>query len=167
VADPLTLITLASGAISAVGAISAGNAASASSYYNAELSERDAYVSEQNIKTNNALTRIDVDAKRRDDKRMLSSIRASYGASGLSLAGSPLDVLADTSMDMAFDQRQMTYEGEVRGREGALQTLGAQESAVLNKAEGSSAKTAGYINAAGAAVGAYGTNLSRKPTRTG
>ena len=147
-------LALAGTAISAVGMIQSANAQSAAARHNAQLADRDAIVAEQNRKLALRTARIDAEDKRRNSRRVLASIRAQYGASGLSLAGSPLDVLEDTAVEQELDAQRVEFEGRARGREGALQALGLQKDA-------SSAKTAGYIGAFGTALSGVGTALSR------
>lgn len=156
-----TALAIGGTAISAIGAIQSANAQSAAARYNAQIADRDAVVAEQNRKLALQTARIDAEDKRRDNRRVLARIRTQYGASGLSLAGSPLDVLEDTAVEQELDAQRVEFEGRARGREGALQVLGLQEDAALSRAEASSAKTAGYIGAFGTALSGAGTALSR------
>lgn len=161
VTPALIALTAASGAIGAYGAYASGQAASAAASYNARLQERDAYVAEQNRQAVIEQTRIAAEDSRRDNRRELASIRAAYGASGLDLAGSPLDVLQDTATEQELDTRRVEYEGSTRAREGALQILGLREGANLSRMEGRNARRAGTLSAIGAATGGAGRTLER------
>lgn len=144
------VFTIIGGIASAVGAIQSANAQAAAADYNAKIADRNAIVAEQNRQLALQTASIDADEKRRENRRNLSSMRAAYGASGLDLAGSPLDVLTDSATEMELDAQRVEYEGRVRGREGALEVLGYQEKATLSRMEKKSAKTAGMIGAIGA-----------------
>lgn len=150
-----------SGVIGAFGAIQAGNAQAAAGEYNAKVAERNNVIADQNRQIAVRQADIDAEDKRRENRRTLSAIRAAYGSSGLELAGSPLDVLEDSALESELDAQRIEYEGRVRNREGAIQMLGLQEQANLDRMGAKSARTAGYINAAGAIAGGAGRALSR------
>lgn len=156
-----TALAIGGTAISAIGAISAANAQARAAEYNARTAERDIVVADQNRKLAIEQARIDAEDKRRENRRVLASMRASYGASGLELAGSPLDVLEDTAVEQELDAQRIEFEGRARGREGALQMLGLQESATLSRMEGRSARTAGIMGAIGTGLSGAGNVLSR------
>lgn len=141
-------MTLVSGAISAVGAIQAGNAQAAAAQRDAAIAERNQKIADQDRIQAIRTAEINAEDKRRANKRQLASMRAAYGTSGFELAGSPVEVLADASVDMALDERRVAYEGQVRNREGALQMLYLQEDAAQSRASASNYKRAGYMNAA-------------------
>lgn len=156
-----TALSIGSTVLGAVGAISSANAQASAARYNAEVAERDAVVADQNRKLALDQSRIDAEDKRRENRRVMASIRTQYGASGLSLAGSPLDVLEDTAVEQELDAQRIEFEGRARGREGALQMLGLQEEATLSRMEASSARRSGYMNAIGTGLSGAGTTLSR------
>lgn len=150
-----------SGVIGALGAIQSANAQAAAAEYNAKISERNSAIVDQNRKQAVETSEIAASDKRRENRRVLASMRAAYGTSGLELAGSPLDVLEDTAVEQELDTQRIRYEGRLRAREGAIQMLGLREDATLSRMEGKAAKTAGYIGAAGQLVGGVGTALTR------
>lgn len=150
-----------SGVIGALGAIQSANAQAAAAEYNAKIQERNAIIADQNRKQAVQTAEITAEDKRRDNRRILASMRAAYGTSGLELAGSPLDVLEDTAVEQELDVQRIRYEGRARSREGAIQMLGLREDATLFRMEGKAAKTAGYIGAAGQIVGGIGTAFTR------
>lgn len=143
------ILSVVSGVIGAVGAIQSANAQAAASEYNAQIQERNSKISEQNRKFNVDTARIASEDKARENRRTLASMRAAYGASGLDLAGSPLEVLADASTEMALDERRVAYEGYTRNRDSQIEQIGYGEQATLNRMEGKAAKTSGYITALG------------------
>lgn len=157
----------ASTAISAVGAIQSASAASAqakaqanAAAYNQAVAERNQQIAAQKRQLTIQQAQVDAEDKRRENRRRLSEIRANYGASGLALAGSPLDVLEDSALELGTDVRRIEHQGQVAGYEGALQILGLRDEATLASMErqsalsrASSARTAGFINSAGAIAG--------------
>lgn len=153
--------SIASGVIGAVGAIAQGQAQKRAADYNAAIDERNAVIAGQNRKLTIETADIAARDKERENRRIIHSISAAYGSSGLELAGSPLDVLQDTAMEQAVDVQRIRYEGYVRAREGAIQILGLHEDATLKKMEGKAAQTAGYIGAAGSIFGGVGGALQR------
>jgi len=133
------VLGIAGGVISAMGAIQAANAQAASAQYNAK-------VAESNRRAALRQTQVAVEDKQAENRRQLGSIRAAYGASGLMLDGSPLDVLEDTAQEQAFDVAKIRYKGK-------MQAEGYSEQAALYRLEAKSAKRAGWIGAGSALIG--------------
>ena len=156
-----TIASAVSGVIGAIGAIQQGNAAAASAEYNAKIAERNATIVENNRAITVRQSEVDAEEKRRENRRTLSSVRAAYGASGLELAGSPLDVLEDSALELELDASRIEAEGKMRSSEMAAQGIGLREDANLSRMSGRAARSAGYINAAGALFGTVGRTLSR------
>lgn len=156
-----TALSLGGTALGAVGTIQQANATASAARHSAAVADRDAFVADQNRKLALEQGRIDAEDKRREDRRILSSIRAAYGSSGLELAGSPLDVLEDTSLEQELGTRRVEFESRARGREGALQMLGLSENAALDRNRASSAKRSGFTSAVGVGLSGVGTTLSR------
>lgn len=144
---------------SAVGAVQQGAAAANAARHNAAVADRDAYVAAQNRELTLRQARIDVEDKKRENRRTMARIATQYGASGLELAGSPLDVLADTSTELALDTRRIGYEGKVRGRESALQVLGLQEDASMSRVSARNSKRGGFLAGAGALLSGVGAGV--------
>lgn len=127
------LATVASGAISAAGAMSAGQAQANASVYEAQVAQRNAKIARNQAET-------DQEDQRRENRRQMGAMRAAYGASGLELAGSPLDVLADTAIEQELDVARIGYRGELRA-------IGEKDKADAALAAASNAKKAGQIGA--------------------
>lgn len=140
----------------AVGAIQSANAQADAAEYQAQVDERNALIADQNRKHNLRTAEIAAEDKRRQNRRVLASMRAAYGASGIELAGSPLDVLEDTALEQELDVERIRFEGRVKYREGAIQMLGLRENAALSRSSAKSAKRAGYIKAAGSVLSGVG-----------
>ena len=146
-ADPVTLLVGASAVIGAAGSLYTGAASASAANANAKAEEQNATYRAQDRITAIRSAEIAADDKRREHRRQYAALRAAYGSSGLELAGSPLDVLADTSMEMAVDQRRVEYEGQVQGRDLAIGVNASKNSASMYRSQSSSSMTAGYLNA--------------------
>lgn len=155
------LASVVSGVVGAMGAMQQAEAQARAAEYNAKIQERNALIADQNRKQ--AIETADVAAtdKRRDNRRVMAQMRAAYGASGIEMAGSPLDVLEDTALEQELDTQRIKYEGTLRAREGAISMLGMREDATLQRMEASSARSAGGIAAIGSLVGGVGNALTR------
>lgn len=142
-------ITAVSAFVSAQGQKAQAQAQSAMYDYEAAIAERNKIVAEQDRLQAIRTAQIEAEDKARENRRRLSSIRAAYGSSGLEMSGTPLEVLSDSAVEMALDERRIKYEGKVRGREGALRALGLQESAAMSNLSSENAKLTGRMAVAG------------------
>lgn len=159
--EPLFLIgALAGGAMEAVGAITEGNAIAGAERRNAAIQQQNKIIADDTRKINIRTAEIDAEDKRRENRRTLASIRAAYGASGIELTGSPLDVLRDTAAEIELDAGRIESEGRARNREGALEMLGYETETGNSLMAADNAQTAGMIGALGAGVGTF-TKLTR------
>jgi hypothetical protein len=140
------VLGIVGGAVAALGAIQSANAQAAAANYNAKVAKR-------NRDEAIGQTHAAIADKVMENNRQMGSIRAAYGASGLQLDGSPLDVLEDTATEQAYDVAKIRYKGR-------MQAAGYSEQAALSKLEAKSAKTAGYIGAASAIIGGVSTGIS-------
>lgn len=62
---------------------------------------------------------VDTADVRRNNLRNLGAIHAAYGASGLAMEGSSLDVLMDTAVEGEISARRTMYQARVRGMDAA------------------------------------------------
>lgn len=127
---------IAGTAISAIGAIRAGQAQAAAANYNAQVAERNAFISRDQAAADEQRQRIQA-------RRKLGAMRAAYGASGISLEGSPLDVLEDSAAEAELDALTIRYKGGV----GAM---GYEAEAGAQRARAKNATTESYYNAGAA-----------------
>jgi len=121
-------LQLAAGVVSGLGAVQQLNAQAAASEYNARVADR-------NARTVLQQTESEAESQRREGRRKLSAIRAQYGASGLTMEGSPLDVLEDSAMEVELDVQKTRYKGH-------MEALGYTEKAKLSRLQAESAKDA-------------------------
>jgi hypothetical protein len=134
--------TIAATAMQAVGALSQGMQAKNAAKYNAKLAEQNAAMARDQANA-------DAQAQQRDARRTIGLARANYGASGVTLEGSPLDVLEQSAALAELDRQTILYKGEVRA-------TGYGNEAALEKHRGKTAMMEGIMGAGSAIVMGYG-----------
>jgi hypothetical protein len=131
-----TALGLAGTAFQAIGAIQSGNAAKAAGDYNASLYERNAQIAAQNAQAQE-------DRQRRLSAMRAGASRAAVGGSGVSLAGSPLDILESNAAQEELDALMIRWNG-------ANEVTNLRASGALAAAQGRNAQRAGYMSAGSA-----------------
>lgn len=139
-------LSAASAVAGTVGAISQANAQRSAATYQAQIADRNAILARRQ-----AAQKADDHAL--ENRRTLSAIRAAYGTSGLSMEGSPLDVLENAAVDGQLDINRALYKGAVNARN-------EQERAIAARATADAASPVGGIvssvfRAGGSIVGMY------------
>lgn len=130
----LPYLAAAGSVVSAVGAVSQGNAADAAGRYNAQLAQQNAVLSRKQAREEERRFRVDT-------SKRIGAMRAAYGATGVTMDGSPMDVLESSLYTSELDALTI--------REGGRASAAAYESeATLARLQGRSARRAGYISAA-------------------
>lgn len=132
-ADPATLALVGAG-VSVTGALQSGRNAETLGNYNAQIDEQNAVVARQQAA-------VDEMRQRRMGRKRTGAIRAAVGASGIQMAGSAMDALADSIMEEELDAATIKYQGELKAR-------GLRQSATGSRFEGQAAKQLSYANAA-------------------
>lgn len=128
------VLGIAGGVISAIGSIQAAMATKATADYNEKVANR-------NHKAALDQTYSAIEDQQIKNRQMLGSIRSAYAANGFTMSGSPLDVIADTTVEQSFDIAKIKYQGKMKAE-------GYSEEAALAHLRGESAMPAGYIGAA-------------------
>src|SRR5262249_17978648 len=129
----------AAGVFGAIGALQSGENAQKAASYNAALARQqaDATLSQ---------TAADADRQRRLGLLTQGRARAGYGASGITVAGSPLDVLAASAAENELDVQTINYRGNLRA-------AGLRDEAALDEFSGRTARQQSYISATAALLG--------------
>jgi hypothetical protein len=142
-------LTVIGGLVSAVGTVMQAQAASAAAEQNAKIADYNAQVAERNRAT--ALAQADSESRdlARQHRRQLAQIRVAYGTSGLTMEGTPLDVIEDTALEQELDQEKTRYKGQLRAIGYQDEENNYKMKAELHRMEAKSAKTAGFIGAVG------------------
>lgn len=106
--------TAVSGIMGAMGALAEGSAKEAAANQNATIAGYNRSVALRNRGV--VLSQANADAKdsQLELTRNLSTIRAAYGANGLALEGSPIDVINDTATEKSYDTTKILYKGDVQ-----------------------------------------------------
>lgn len=141
--------------------------------YNRAVTDRNIEIARTRRKQQVREAEIAAEDKRRENRRILSRMRAGFGNSGLALTGSTLDVLEDSATELELDAQREEYQGQIGGYESALDILGLESEAQIYDLEADAARSrrrkarlAGLIGAgaAGASGGAkaLGTDYAKE-----
>lgn len=141
-----TVLTGLSALVGAAGSIASGRQQAAANRYNAQVADQNA---QRAILTSEAEAARSGDQNRR---RLASSVNA-YGASGVALEGTPLDVMADLAAEAALDEQIIRWRGRT-------QQAGFQSQAAQDRAAARRATMAGY-GQAGATLLTAGARLGQ------
>lgn len=121
--------------VGVLGTFMSARAQSNAARYNAQVAENQATLATQAASENERRQRV-------LDKKNLGAIRAAYGASGITLDGSPQDVIEESAMNAELNALTIRHGG-------AVTALGYQNSARLDRYRAGSAMAEGGITAAG------------------
>jgi len=135
-------LTAVGGITSAVGSFQAARGAAEGKEFEAEIAERDATIARRQAS-------VDADDARRETRRRLATIRASYGSKGFSLAGSAIDVLEDQATTGELAAERETFAGELRA-------LGFEDSAVVARTESKALRRSALPGLIGGLAGTAG-----------
>lgn len=102
------------GIFGAMGAQKEGEAKEAAARTNAAIAGYNRDVALRNKGIVLSQTNADAIDANKELTRNLSTIRAAYGANGLALEGSPLDVINDTAQEKSLDVAKIRYKGDVQ-----------------------------------------------------
>lgn len=149
----LPFLQIAGTVMSVVGALKQGQAQSDAMNFNAQMAGQNATVARQQAAADEA-------RQRRENLLRAGNLRAGYGASGVTLDGSPLDVLEMAATTGELDAQNIRYKGSLRA-------IGYENSAALDTAGASNALTSSYYRAGSELLSggakAYGSYNSFKP----
>lgn len=130
------VLSLVGTAFSVIGALNQGQQAKNAAEYNAAVARNNAIASRQQAT-------VAAEAQARKSRAQLGSMRAAYGASGVSMEGSPLDVLESSAAMAELDRQNILYSGE-------LKAGGYESTAGLELMRGDAAETGSYFSAGSA-----------------
>lgn len=151
-AAAVPFLIAASTALAAVSAISQAQQAKATGEYNAAIGARNAGIAREQAAR-------DAEAQHRGAVRAIGAARAAYGASGVTLEGSPLDVLESSAAEAELDRQNILYKGELRA-------MGYGETAALDLSRGKAAARSGYAQAGSAILMGAGNYYGSRPAKT-
>lgn len=153
-AAAIPFIMLAGMAVQVTGQIKQGEAA-------AQAADEEARIQSENAKLARDQAAHEERQQRIINRKQLGSMRAAYGASGVSLEGSPLDILEESAAAMEMDAQNIKYAGELKAR-------GFYQEASMARTRGKNAREASYLGAASSLLSGAGqmAGYSKGPTRT-
>ena len=127
--------------VAGVGAIAQSNSQRKSLQYQADMQRQQAQVAQQQASVNE-------DAQRRLAAVQIGRQRAAAAADG-GLSGTNLDLIGESNTNAELDALNIRYQGK-------LAAVTGQNQAALYESGAADAEKAGYLNAAAAALSAYG-----------
>jgi hypothetical protein len=147
-ADPLSMMAVgtmvAGAATSAYAANQNAKAQRDSDVFNAGIAEQEAVVAREQAGQAAEL-------QRRESRKVIGSMRANAGASGLT-DGSMFDVLEESASMAELDRQTILYQGELKAR-------GYQNTAALDRASGRNAIQQGQLQSASSILTGAGNAL--------
>lgn len=127
-------LSLAGSAVSVAGALSQANVAQATGEYNAAMAEENAVLARSQAAEQETRYRTAA-------RKQLGAMRAAYGKSGVTMEGSPMDVLTESAYTAELDALTI--------REGGRAKAAAYESeAAISRLQGKTQQQGGYYSAA-------------------
>jgi hypothetical protein len=137
------VLLVAGAGTSALGALSQAQSASTAVAYNAQIAginaqmaERNAQAAEQQATQAIAEGEAEAERQRLETRRRLGSARAIYGASGVDVFGSPLDVLSESAAEGELDALILQYQGSRRAQDYLTRAADYRNRAVFSTAQG-------------------------------
>jgi hypothetical protein len=134
--EVVMFMQVAGTAMSVIGALNQGQQAKDAANYNAQVANNNAIAAQQQAAANAA-------AQERKSRMQLGSIRAGYGASGITMEGSAMDVLEASAATAELDRQNILYGG-------GLKADGYRSTAGLELMRGEAAETGSYFSAGSA-----------------
>lgn len=148
-ADPVSIGILAVGtAARAIGSIAEGNAKADAENYNAAQAEANAKLVDEQAKQEELRVRT-------IGRQSLGGMRAAFGASGVTMEGSPLEVMAQSAANNEQDALNVRRSGELKAQ------MYKDDAAMSRRAAGN-AITTGYLGAAGALASGASTYAMKR-----
>lgn len=156
-----TALAIAGTVASAAGSIYQGQQQAAASEFNASVARQNAQISQQRADA-------EADRHRRQIARLMGAQSTAFAASGVTGAGSPVEVLADTAAEGALDERLIRYGG-------ALDARAFETEARMEEFQARQARIGGFVGAGtalltgGATIaggGGFGGSGGAKPSGT-
>ena len=135
-------------AFSVIGTLSQAQSASNAAKYNAKVAENNAISARQQGAAAE-------EAQRRRAEKQIGSMQAAYSASGVSMEGSPLDIMAESAGLAELDAQNIKYNYK-------LKELGYQNTADLERSSASNYQTQGMFSAASSLMKGVGSAMSTK-----
>jgi hypothetical protein len=131
---PFALLA-ASAITNVIGAITSAQHQASADKYNASIAEQNSVAAQQQAAASAVI-------QQEHAKKQIGATIAGYGASSVTMDGSPLDVLAESASSAERDKQTILYKGQ-------LQAAGYQDQAALDRSEATNSLSSGYMKATG------------------
>lgn len=149
-----TALMIGSTLVGGVAQIQAGNAQAAASRYNAQVAEMNATMADRAAKDAMERGAAEEQKKRMEIASIQGRQRAAMGANGVDMTfGSPLDTLVDTATMGELDALTIRRNAAREAYDYEVQGVNYRSDATLSRMNARSAKTGGYLGAAGTVLG--------------
>lgn len=135
-------IGIIGGVVSAIGAIAGAQAQANAANAQAAAYQRQAALERQQAAFN-------ADQQESKAIRLISKQRAGFLAAGVSIMGTPMDVIEDTTRETDLDVQAIKYNGEIKAQNFEMQ-------AAAFKAKADAAQTAGFFGAISPLIKGFG-----------
>jgi len=160
---------MAAAVLGLVGSLMSASAQSSAARQQAEYQNQIARYNAQQAENQAAYARQAAAAEesrfRRQSAKELGAIRAQYGAAGVEIEGSPLDVLQESATMAELDALTIRHRGDVQAQgylnTAALDRHKGQSALASGRATASSARTLGILRGVTSFVGNGGFGLTR------
>lgn len=151
--DPISMaaiaVAVASTTVNVYSSIQQGKAAKNAAEYNAAVQRNNAIATRQQLYAQEQ-------ERLATQRKQLGTMVADFGESGVTLEGSPLDLIGETVKKQRLDIENARYNSD-------LQALGFEGEAQLSEMRGESAEKAGQLGAASALLSGASTVISKLP----
>ena len=155
-------IAIVSALVGAAGSIQQANATSASANYNAKVGDMNARISDQRARDALERGKLDEQRKRMEVAQFKGRQQAAMASNGVDLSfGSPLDALVNTAVLGEVDALTVRSNAAREAYGYKVDAVNKRADATLNRMNADSAKTAGYLDAAGTLLGGIGDGWKR------
>lgn len=162
--DPITLTAISlgatalGGATSAIGGIMSGNANAAAFKYQAGIAQMNTQIAKQNADYSRSVGEVEAQQSGMKTRFQEGAIKVAQGASGLDVNKGSAVAVQDSQHQIGLEDQAIIRSNAAKKAYG-FEVEAAQETAKgqLALMSGDSAKTAGYISAAGSLLGTAGS----------
>lgn len=159
-ADPATLAigaAVGGGLLQASSAIQQGKAAQASAQYNAMMAERSARIAEQQAEQLKRASEFDIQRFRDDFSDLQASSAQAFRYNGfIATSGTPLQVLLENAREADEEIALRRYNTAIDQQQALESATEQRMEARLQRMQGSQARRAGYLQAAGSLLSTAG-----------
>ena len=158
--------TIAAAGIGAAGLVMQGQAAKQQAENQETISEYNATVAENEARAAREIGVQEAQQFSQRARRLQARQRALFAASGVSLEGTPTELLISQSEELEFDRQQILRNASIRGESLGSRAVGERLQGQAAVERGRSALTGSLLQAGGQVTGAFGQLGLQKQRRS-